>query len=1504
MTTTSSPSDLFKSPIAIPDGIADDVQMPASALCPGTLPLVLLPVRLETRFFPLPDGGADLRIRVYPDKIHLDSHEPELTTEEQAWGQHYWVQDWHAGNVQALRADAWRQLADRFGAARAAWIARMTRPSNDAQRPAAAVPADQPLPAAPVFPALALAEGSEAWRRAPQARLLPDRWLAVLHSGGKVVQTANSKDVQRPLHVGPDPKAPPLSDTEQAEVRAGERLAIDDGMKWMVDFEAAEAAGMALRMPVTPAQLATGLDSLVVFGVAGSASGADVSTQLADLLDAHHYTDGLAFLRAGTPTNNSDDRRTDYRSNDPGQQRSFAIEAATAPATGATNAATVGRALGLPVNRIDATLGRIDRGTARDDLDMRSMNTALWQVGWGYFLGNMIGSEAGLTPEAIEWSRRHFLDHVRSFGPLPTLRCGPQPYGLLPVTSLDLWQPGPDETDKAEGSWLTGLLKSLREGVWRPAAQATARIGRRQNPPDPDADLADVMCSDAVSGSYAARPVFGRHFLQHLHRLVASSLADEDPAQVRLLQQLGIGWRPRLAHLWNAGWRWPVSAPLVQAGEVSPWAPLAPNYIADLLAERQIAKLIEMRPAADAVDRATPMLKMLLRHALLREIAQAAARLLSSEARLLRDDELVDLVAGAPKTMHWLAQLGEPAPGGGTIRDQLEHATDFSAPALAALGDFRAGLAHLQGLDSEALQLLAQGTLDLSAHRLDAWVTSVASKRLAAMRGASPSGACIGAYGWVENLKPLPTGRTSPVVSLPMGEPGPLLAFTNDSGFIHAPSPTHAAAAALLRNAHLGPPRAQPLSAASPFAIDLSSRRVREADRLLDGLRQGQPLAALLGYRFERILHDTVVAGNVGLDRFIAPLRRLAPLVVRADPAAAGPVEHIAANNVVDGLVLLRRWKEENAVVMQVLRTQSPAPGDAELAALSAAFDQLADAVDGLSDALTAEAAYQVVRGNTSRLASTLSAISEGAAPPPELEVARTPRSGTALTHRMMVLMSGVTNLDTPGWLQADKSSRSNSERLLNYWAAKLLGNAAQVRCTVERLDDTGAVAETGRFALSELSISALDMVYGVEAANSSGAGDGASEVEQRVLYWARRRPGGFAPGARLRLQHARPADLAAGELTLFDLLEQARAVRRLLSAARGARPEDMGPPERGLPATVDLLELQTRTIHAEDALNAAHKNLLALLAQPAPTGEALRAGLLALGVFGVGPSIPVSAAGEEPAAIGALANQARALTQLSKARIDQFAELRRRPAATEPRARCDQFVERMRAVFGPSFVVLPRITLDAAGAAELGNALAASVPAQGGDPLAANTWFLRQARVRDPLARLGACLQRAEVQGAGARLNLNVAQLPFVAGERWVGLPAADQQEAPHGKLSLVLQTLGPISPAQALTGLLVDEWVEVIPSRQETTALAFQFDLPNSCAPQSVLIAVPPVPGKDWTAETLRKVLMETLDLAKLRGVDTASLGAAAQHLPGLYLAFNAADHAVSTDFHPLTA
>jgi hypothetical protein len=1413
-------------------------------------------------------------------------------------------------------------------------IARVLQPTNLQQHPTVPVPSGQPPAVTPLFPTLPPVgvNGESAWRHAPQARLLPDRWIAVVHAAGQVALSVTGKDITRPLAVGPNPQAPRPDPQTEAAIRAGDRLAIDPDMAWMVDFNVAEAGGMALRITIPPATLAAGIDSLLVFGIAKSLGVTNTTNQLADLLDAHHYTDGLEFLRFGTPTNNTDDRRAGYSSEDAGHTRSFGNEVMANPAN-VPNATRVGTALGLPVARIAPTLGHIGQAGQDHDLDMRSMNTALWQVGWGYFLSNMIGAETGLTTASLDWARDHFLSYVRSGGPFPALRCGTQPYGILPVTSLDLWVPGANEAVTPQEAWLKGLLLNMRDKVWRPVANKVARIGLRQASsdsnakPDPDADLADVMRIDAVSHGHLTRSVLGRHYLEHLYALAAQEQDFSGIAQAQsavsgtLLQVLGLlptppAQLPHLAHGFLAAATWPVTAPLVQLGEVSPWQMLEPNYIGMLLATATIQELVDARPDPAAIDHATSLLQALLRHAMLREIANAAARIAATLpgnnlATLLRDLELVDLVdlppvnfivQTPPTTLHWKRQLDLKVPsitGSNTIRQFLEGLTSFTAPSVASLGAFRASLAHLQGLDSESLQHLMQGTLDLSTHRLDAWVTSFATKRLARMTLDGAIGQYVGGYGWVENLKPAPAPAVVPTALMPPGEPAPLYAPVNDSGFIHAPSLTHASTAALLRNAHLGP--AGTPEPKGPFAIDLSSRRVREASRLLEGVHQGQPLGALLGYRFERRLHD------LGLDSYIAPLRNIAPLVVRQREDNSLPAEALAANNVVDGLVLLRRLHDGHDLS---LLTQALPDATADIDKISTELAALHDAVDGLSDALTAELAYQMVRGNTSRMASTLSAIAHGAALPPELEVARMPRSGTSITHRMLVLMSGAPHTG-PGWMGSNSSILANTEPMLNAWVSTLLGDARKVRCTVERLDDaTGALAETSTFPLSELPLTPLDFVYGVEAGGSTRTtGLSLCYVEQLVLYQAQRRTGGFGAQANLRLQHARPTDLGVGETTLFDLLEQGRAIRRLLEGARGVRPDDICPPGGPSQGTLDILELEARIGRVENVLNAAHKKLATnvSLGMVIPTEE-LRTGMLALGVYGIAPAVPCVAVGDTPDIRSALLRQAAALLKISGPRLDQGAALRAQVAATDQRARCNQLLERGHAAFGARHVMLPTFTCDAVGAAELTNALAASTQQQDGDPLAVHTWFTRYARVRDMVARFGACMRGAEVLGAGDRLNLTVAQLPFAplpsgTTERWVGLPLLPGTELPPGKLSVVVQSTRAINTTQALAGLFVDEWIEVVPSKEEMTALTFQFDPPNSFAPQNVLVAVPPVPGQDWTTETLRRVLMETLDLAKLRAVDTSLLGVAAQYLPALYVPFNAADDAVSTDFTSLT-
>ena len=82
-----------------------------------------------------------------------------------------------------------------------------------------------------------------------------------------------------------------------------------------------------------------------------------------------------------------------------------------------------------------------------------------------------------------------------------------------------------------------------------------------------------------------------------------------------------------------------------------------------------------------------------------------------------------------------------------------------------------------------------------------------------------------------------------------------------NGGYVHAPSLPHATTAAILRSGYLAN-----ATAANPqsLAVNLSSDRVRTALAMLEGIRNGQSLGALLGYQFERALHDDYGLAEVG----------------------------------------------------------------------------------------------------------------------------------------------------------------------------------------------------------------------------------------------------------------------------------------------------------------------------------------------------------------------------------------------------------------------------------------------------------------------------------------------------------------------------------------------------------------------------------------------------------------------------------------------------------------
>jgi len=190
------------------------------------------------------------------------------------------------------------------------------------------------------------------------------------------------------------------------------------------------------------------------------------------------------------------------------------------------------------------------------------------------------------------------------------------------------------------------------------------------------------------------------------------------------------------------------------------------------------------------------------------------------------------------------------------------------------------------------------------------------------------------------------------------------------------------------------------------------------------------------------------------------------------------------------------------------------------------------------------------------------------------------------------------------------------------------------------------------------------------------------------------------------------------------------------------------------------------------------------------------------------------------------------------------------------------------------------------------------------GDRLAPVAWLHRVAHVRRAVERLQTVLLYDEALGRAPELR--VAQLPFVAGERWAALAVPNGERLPAGKLSLVAHTPDPLDPAKPLAGLFVDEWVELVPAVTQTTGIAFNFDEPAAQPPQAVLLAVLPRGESRWGLDVLEAILLETLDLAQLRAVAPEQIAPNTdleQILPALYFGLNLDNDTVSTDFRRAT-
>lgn len=269
------------------------------------------------------------------------------------------------------------------------------------------------------------------------------------------------------------------------------------------------------------------------------------------------------------------------------------------------------------------------------------------------------------------------------------------------------------------------------------------------------------------------------------------------------------------------------------------------------------------------------------------------------------------------------------------------------------------------------------------------------------------------------------------------------------------------------------------------------------------------------------------------------------------------------------------------------------------------------------------------------------------------------------------------------------------------------------------------------------------------------------------------------------------------------------------------------------------------------------------------------------------------------------LEERKKALTTLTE-KIDTELKRQQGQNTAAPYA-FNTFTADLKAIFNSDVLLLPQFTLPAAQQTDLQAAL------NGKDKM---LQFSRDklkmdfpvdermtgvAKVRDKVQSLETARDMIALT-RGAAVDLVPLQLPYIDKDRWMAVQfaTADDPFAAAEKLLYTFIPAGATKVTDTFCGLVVDEWTELIPNREETAGLSFHYNRPNAEAPQCMLLVTPPEIRGTWMLQDIFDSITSTFDLAKTRAVEPSQLDETAlgQFLPATVLYSTLYDFSITTN------
>lgn len=1167
------------------------------------------------------------------DIILVIASELTLSASEEAAAFVFWKDIWLADGDNTKEALALQTLKANVGNAKAEEIQNEFRPFNLTIVPQQGKKKNEiALSASRItFPADGTIPVSKtSWQQAPRAKLLPDRFVVTCFKKGQLPKQTFTNAVQDSLAVGPDPSLP---DSEQMRSEKGE-LNLNKDLQWMADFDKAIEVGMGVKINLTAAEYQDGFDSMIVLGLKLSMDKDQSQHALENLLLGHYYSShGFGLLPQGIPTNNTDGEGSGFsRIDDP--DRSYNIIFKQEEQFNDDDDAFTkkdGQWLAEILGVESDVLKKVPFAGGSDQSEARALNTALWPATLGYFMDEMMGPV--FTDQQIDSTRNFFQQYVSGRGSAPAIRIGKQPYGILPASVFSRLDFAVEHSPAGIALFantnkyfkeLHELLKKI-DADWDEQAKKVSCIGKQG---DAHKILLDILGLHPTSVEFHQRYA---ESLQHVYNqlnlafgpfigTILSSAIEERGKTI--LSELGYdpeGKKIPILEKFFMGKANPLTGPLIddvplsESKEIREYTTDKKNYIEWLVTSK--ADIIRQENFGAGKVAPNALLYLLLRHSMMQAHAEAIryyylSKQLINDKKAFHDPDFIHIGQQESSKSKWafFYQTNQTITGDTTtlladhILKPVPLQNDKETKNLKRILDAMKSLVHTP---TARLERLFAEHLDICNYRLDSWKNGMIHAKLTHQRKLNmddkwSKGIYIGAYGYLENLRSENkqfsnvelTGDLNTIFNKP-GEPK-LQSDSTNAGYIHAPSINQAATAAILRNAYLSnATKANP----QQFSVNISSERVRLAQGFLEGVRNGQSLAALLGYQFERGLHDKYSLGKGEVDKFIFPLRKKFPLVsnqmnttkTTAQENKESSIEAIEARNVIDGLKLIKHIQSTtNKIYPFGFATGTepdkvPAATSKEQAAINEEVDRILDINDAISDIVMAESVYQVVQGNIERAAGNAEAFSKGMYPP-EIEVVKTPRSGITLTHRVAVQLDPDADPATSPNTVANMTARSKADAPINKWLSSVMPDPKDVGVWV-KFKDPSMISEDEKFITQvQLGLQSIDLLNLLQIDTEQSQ----TQMDDRIISYVKKNHNSH-PYAGIKIEYTRPADSGdSSKVSFFELGALTKSLRTIVTRSRHLHGGDHSLPQEAKENTFsyNVDQLKTRVKNAADDLD------------------------------------------------------------------------------------------------------------------------------------------------------------------------------------------------------------------------------------------------------------------------------------------------------------------------------